>query len=87
LKKTEYFICNVECQTSLNILKDKWVSALIMVFTNLIIEFHVHVDAYDIALGGILEKLGEAKLDHIIYFSSINSQRLSTITPLLKEKD
>jgi hypothetical protein len=64
-----------ECQAALNILKEKLVSAPILVYPNWNKQFHVHIDASGIALGVVLAQPGEGSLDHPIYFSS---RKLST---------
>ena len=51
------------------ILKEKMVTAPILVFLNWKLPFHVHVDASSIALGIILAQPGEG-LDHPIAFAS-----------------
>ena len=59
-----------ECQHSLDTLKEKMVTAPILVFPNWKLPFHVHVDASSIALGIILAQPGEGGLDHPIAFAS-----------------
>ena len=58
-----------ECHKSLDILKEKMVTALILVFLDWTRPFHVHVDASSIALGIILAQPGEGSLDHPIAFA------------------
>jgi hypothetical protein len=59
-----------ECQKSLDILKEKMVTAPILVFPDWKKPFHVHVDAYSINLGIILAQPGEGGIDHPISFAS-----------------
>ena len=59
-----------ECQRSLDILKEKMVTTLILVFPDWKFPFHVHVDASSIALGIILAQPGEGGLDHSVAFVS-----------------
>jgi hypothetical protein len=55
----------------LDILKQKLVTAPILVFPYWKKEFHVHIDASSIiALGAVLDFPGEEGLDHPIAFSS-----------------
>eukprot|EP00253_Pinus_taeda_P007445 PITA_07445 len=54
LKKDVAFCWNEECQHSLDVLKEKIVTAPILVFPNRKKEFHVHIDASWIALGEVL---------------------------------
>jgi len=65
------FQWNEECQKSLDTLKKKLVIVLILLFPYWKKEFHVHVDASSIALGAILDQLGEGDLDHPIVFSNM----------------
>jgi hypothetical protein len=52
------------------------VTAPILVFPNWRKEFHVHVDAYSIVLGVVMEQPGEGDIDHPFTFSN---RKLSTI--------
>ena len=47
-KKAEVFFWTLECESGFNLLKDKLVSARILVFPHWNIEFNVHVDAFGI---------------------------------------
>jgi hypothetical protein len=58
-----------ECQHSLDTLKEKMVTTLILLFPYWKLPFHVHVDASSIALGIILAQPGEGGLDHPIVFA------------------
>ena len=75
LKKDVKFEWTQECQESLDILKEKMVTAPILVFPDWSKEFHVHVDASSIALGVVLAQSGEGNIDHPIAFAS---RKLST---------
>ena len=70
LKKDVKFLWNEECQQSLNILKQKMVTTPILVFPDWTKPFHVHVDAFGIALGAVLTQPGEGDIDHPIAYSS-----------------
>jgi hypothetical protein len=70
LRKDTKFQWNEECQHGLDTLKEKMVTAPILVFSNWEKTFHVHVDALAIALGVILVQPGPGELDHPIAFSS-----------------
>ena len=54
LKKDTTFCWDEEFQHNLDILKEKMVTMLILVFPNWKKEFHVHVDASCIELGAVL---------------------------------
>ena len=58
LKKYCQFHWTEECQQSLDTLKQKMVTAPILVFPDWSKEFHVHVDASSIALGVVLAQPG-----------------------------
>ena len=75
LKKDIKFEWTLECQESLDILKEKMATAPILVFPYWNKEFHVHVDASLIALGIVLAQTGEGNIDHPIAFAS---RKLST---------
>ena len=66
LKKAEHFLWTDECDTVFYTLKEKLVSALILVYPYWNKQFHVHIDASGITLGVILDQLGEGNLDHPI---------------------
>ena len=70
------FIWTEECQQSFDLLKEKMVTTLILVFPDWTKTFHVHVDASSIALGIVLAQLGEGDLDHLIAFAS---RKLSSV--------
>jgi hypothetical protein len=59
LRKDTKFQWNDECQHGLDTLKEKMVTAPILVFPDWEKTFHVHVDASSIALGAILAQPGE----------------------------
>ena len=70
------FEWTMECQKSLDILKENMVTAPILVFPNWKVTFHVHVDASSITLRIIIAQLGEGALDHPIAFAS---RKLSSV--------
>jgi hypothetical protein len=55
----------------LDILKEKMVTAPILVFLHWLNEFHMHVNASAITLGEALTQLGECDIDHPISFASM----------------
>jgi hypothetical protein len=69
LRKDTKYQWNDECQHGLNTLKEKMVTAPILVFPDWEKTFHVHVDASGITLGDILAQLGVGDLDHPIAFT------------------
>jgi hypothetical protein len=75
LKKYYQFHWIEECQQSFNTLKQKTVTAPILVFPDWSKEFCVHVDASSIALGVVLSQPGEGDIYHMLSFSS---RKLST---------
>jgi hypothetical protein len=75
LKKDYQFGWTDECQWSFDTLKQKMVTAHILVFPNWSKEFHVHVDASSIALGVVLAQPRHGDIDHPLSFSS---RKLST---------
>jgi hypothetical protein len=59
---------NNECKHGLDTLKEKMVTAPILVFPDWEKTFHVNVDASAIELGAILAQPGAGDLDHLIAF-------------------
>jgi len=72
LKKDAKFCWDEEFHCSLDVLKEKMVTAPILVFPDWRKEFHVHVDASCTALGSVLTKVNEGEIDHAIAFTSRN---------------
>jgi hypothetical protein len=70
LRKDTKFQWNEDCQHGLDTLKEKMVTAPILVFPYWEKTFHVHVDASAITLGAILVQPGVGDLDHPIAFAS-----------------
>jgi hypothetical protein len=74
LKKYFQFHWTDECQQSFDTLKQKMVTTLILVFPYWS-DFHVHVDAYSIALGVVLAQPRAGDIKHLLAFAS---RKLST---------
>jgi len=70
LEKDVTFCWNDDCKKSLDVLKEKMVTAPILVFQNWKKELHVHVDASCIVLGAVITQDGGEVLDHPISFAS-----------------
>lgn len=70
LKKDLTFCWNEDCQKSLDVLKEKMVTAPILVFPDWKKEFHVHVDMSCIVLGVVLTQPSEGDIFHPIAFVS-----------------
>ncbi len=70
LKKDVTFCWNDDWKKSLDVLKEKMASVLILVFPKWEEEFHFHVDASCIVLGVVLTQYGGEGLDHPIAFVS-----------------
>ena len=75
-----------DCDEALDLLKEKLVTTLILIFLDLTQMFHIHIDASSITLGKILPQLG--KLILIIQFNlQVESCLIvTTTTPLLNER-
>eukprot|EP00253_Pinus_taeda_P029644 PITA_29644 len=70
LKKDATFCWDEQFQQSLDVLKDKMVTAPILVFSYWKKEFHVHVDASCTGLGAVLNIPDEGDIDHPIEFAN-----------------
>ena len=84
LKKDAKFVWNEDCQGSLDKLKNKMATVLILIFPNWKKEFHVHVDASSIALGTVLTQPGEGTIDHPIAFTNKKLSTIEKTIPQLK---
>jgi hypothetical protein len=76
LMKDCQFQWSEECQQSFDRVKQKMVTAPIVVFPNWSKEFHVHVDASSIALGVVFAQPVARDIDHPLAFAS---RKLSTV--------
>jgi len=79
LNKDATFCWDEECQHNLDVLKEKMVTAPILVFPDWKKEFHVHVDASCIALGAVLMQADEGEMDY--YETSSRKDRKERSTP------
>jgi hypothetical protein len=70
LRKDSKFQWNEDCQRGLDTLKEKMVTAPILVFPDWERTFHVDVDELAISLGAILAQPRTWELDHPIAFAS-----------------
>jgi len=70
LKEDATFRWDKDCRKILDFLKEKMITAPILVFPNWKKEFHVHVDASCIMLCVVLTQPGEGGIDHPIAFAS-----------------
>jgi hypothetical protein len=70
LHKDTKYVWTHECQEALDTLKERLVTASILIFPDWTKIFHVHVDASSIALGAVLVQPEEDNIDHPVYFSS-----------------
>lgn len=70
LKANAPFIWNQECLDAFKTLKRKLVKALILIFLNWSIKFHVHIDASAIVIGTILAQPSEDNMDHPVAYAS-----------------
>lgn len=75
LKIMEAFTWSKDCQAALNNLKDKLLSAPILVYPYWNKTFHVHIDASGITLGAVLAQPSEINMDHLVYYAN---RKLST---------
>jgi len=70
IRKDSKFHWNEDYQRGLDTLKEKIVTAPILVFPDWDKTFHVHVNASTISLEDIIVQLGVGELDHPIAFAS-----------------
>ena len=70
LWKSEVFQWTDDCRLALDTLKDNLATSPILVHPNWDKQFHVHIDAFGIALGAVLAQPREMTVDHPVYFAS-----------------
>ncbi len=54
MKKTKQFMWVSECQTTWELIKQKYIKTLILITLNWDVEFHVHIDASMLTIGVML---------------------------------
>lgn len=81
LKKDAAFCWDEQCQQSVDVLKEKMLTAPILVFLDWKKEFHVHVDASCIALGAVLTQPDEGDIDNPIAFPSRKLSKVENSYP------
>ncbi len=54
MKKTKQFMWTLECQVTWELIKQKYVETPILISLNYNVEFHVHIDAFLLAIGAML---------------------------------
>jgi hypothetical protein len=86
LKKEAKFQWNEDCHKGLDTLKQRLVTAPILICLDWKKEFHVHVDASSIALGALLSQPREGDIDHLIAFASRKLSIFEKIIPLQSGK-
>jgi hypothetical protein len=62
-KKIEMFKWTIECQTTWEDIKNRYIQAPIFVNPNWELEFHVHTDASHLTIGAILTQNPTCKID------------------------
>ena len=70
LRKTENFKWTPECQAAFDVIKAKYTDAPILIAPNWDLEFHVHTDASDIAVGAMLGQNHNGKHDQPISYAN-----------------
>jgi hypothetical protein len=70
LKKAEVFEWIVECQIAWEDIKNKYIQVPILISPNWELEFHVHIDAFQLIVGAILAQNPTCKINQHIMYSS-----------------
>lgn len=86
LKKDATFYWHEECQWNLILLKEKMVTASILVFPNVKKEFHVDVDVSCIMLGVVLTQAGEGESGNLISFVSSKMSKAENNYSMIKHE-
>lgn len=69
MRKGELFVWGTEQGEAFKELKDRLLSAPILVYLDWNKEFHMHVDASNFAIGATLVQVGTQGLDHLVFFA------------------
>lgn len=69
-RKGESFVWGTKQEGAFKELKDRLVSAPILVYLDWNKEFHIHVDASNFAIGATLAQVGTQGLDHFVFFAN-----------------
>ncbi len=70
IKKIETFLWIEECQKAWELIKQKYIEALILISPNWQVEFHVHMYASLLIMGATLSQNVTWKNDHPIVYAS-----------------
>ena len=85
-KKGEVFDCTTECKNAYQYIKTWYQNAPIFIRVDWTLEFHVHTDASDIAVGAMLAQNPTGKTDQpIAYASRLLSKAEKNYTTIEKE--
>ncbi len=60
----------IECQTTWEDIKNQYIQAFIFICPNWELEFHVHIDAFQLAIGAISTLNPTSKIDQLVMYSS-----------------
>ncbi len=69
-KKTKTFLQTKECQKAWELIKQKYIEALILISPNQQAKFHVHIDVSLLTVGVILSQNVTRKNDQLIVYAS-----------------
>jgi hypothetical protein len=69
-RKDEPFTWTTECNQAFTEIKKRYVNAPILIAVNWKLEFHIHTDASDIAVGAMLAQNPTGKIDLPIVYAS-----------------
>ncbi len=70
LRKSEVFEWTIECQTTWEDLKNRYIQAPIFINPNWELKFHVHIYASQLAVRAILAQNPTCKIDQPVMYSS-----------------
>jgi hypothetical protein len=70
LKKIEVFEWTTKCQTAWEDIKNQYIQAPLLISPNWELEFHVHIDASQLAVGVVLAHNPTCKINQYVIYSS-----------------
>ena len=85
-RKDEAFTWTTDCDLAFTEIKKRYVNAPILIAVNWKLEFHIHTDASDIAVGAMLAQNPTGKIDQpIVYASRLLSRAEKNYTTTERE--
>jgi hypothetical protein len=86
LKKNEEFKCDDACNKSWEWMKASMTCLLVLIVPNWNVEFHVHINASNFALGVMMGQNLDNTIDKLIYYANILMNNVEINYSTIKRK-